>query len=138
MRALIVALVLACTVVGAALGLEDADGPPIRGVIEKQLEAFGRDDAAGAYSYASPAIRELFPSEDRFMQMVREGYKPVYRPKSFTFETLKDTSAGPVQAVRIRDADGVDWIALYTLERQPDGSWKINGCQLVRAPDEAV
>ena len=85
MRALIAAFVLACTVIGVAQGLEGADGPSIRGIIQKQLEAFGRDDAAEAYSYAAPAIQELFPSEDRFMRMVREGYKPVYRPKSFAF-----------------------------------------------------
>ena len=24
------------------------------------------------------------------------------------------------------------WLALYPMQRQPDGSWRTNGCQLVR------
>jgi len=36
------------------------------------------------------------------------------------------------QKVRIVDADGVPWDALYTLEPQPDGSLKISGCMLLK------
>ena len=36
-------------------------------VIRSQAEAFGRDDAATAYSYAAPAIHEMFPQADIFM-----------------------------------------------------------------------
>jgi hypothetical protein len=32
----------------------------------------------------------------------------------------------------------VPWEALYTLERQPDGSIKISGCVLVKAPGVPV
>ena len=27
--------------------------------------------------------------------------------------------------------DGKSWVALYTLQRQPDGTWKIDGCVLL-------
>ena len=27
--------------------------------------------------------------------------------------------------------DGKSYVALYTLQRQPDGSWRINGCTLI-------
>jgi len=36
------------------------------------------------------------------------------------------------RAVRLTDADGRAWIALYPMQRQPDGSWRTNGCQLAR------
>jgi len=26
------------------------------------------------------------------------------------------------------------WLALYPMEKQSDGSWRINGCQLARLP----
>ena len=48
-------------------------------VIRSQAEAFGRDDAAAAYSYAAPAIHDMFPQADIFMTMVRRSYAPVYR-----------------------------------------------------------
>jgi hypothetical protein len=34
--------------------------------------------------------------------------------------------------------DGLSYLAYYTMERQADGSWRINGCYLVRMEDESV
>jgi hypothetical protein len=137
MRIAFAAAALAC-MIGAAEALDEADRSAIRGVIEGQLNAFQRDDAAGAYAHAAPPIQNLFPNEDRFLAMVRESYKPVYRPRAHAFADLKETSLGLGQSVEIKDAEGVDWIALYTVERQPDGTWKITGCYLTKAPGNAV
>ena len=38
-------------------------------IIRAQEQAFVRDDASAAYSYAAPAIREIFPAPDIFMSM---------------------------------------------------------------------
>ncbi len=68
------------------------------------------------------------------MDMVRKGYQPVYRPQNFTFGDITSESLGrPTQRVTIIDANGKAWIALYTFEKQPDGSWKIVGCVLVES-----
>lgn len=37
-----------------------------------------------------------------------------------------------VQPVRLTDADGRAWLALYPMQREPDGTWRINGCRLAR------
>ena len=102
-------------------------------VIRSQVEAFGRDDAAAAYSYAAPAIHEMFPQADIFMYMVQHSYPPVYRHKSFEFGEARVADGKVAQRVHIIDADGVPWEALYTLEQQPDGSVKISGCVLLKA-----
>lgn len=141
MRAILLAALLlafATPLAPPAHALEKADQGAIRGAIERQLEAFRRDDAAAAYAEAAPGIQRLFPSDETFMRMVREGYAPVHRPRSFQFAEGGESPAGPTQAVRVRDADGVDWIALYTLERQPDGTWKISGCTLTREGGQNV
>ena len=101
-------------------------------VIRSQIEAFSRDDAATAYSYAAPAIQEIFPQADIFMSMVRNSYAPVYRHKSFDFGEARVSDGTIAQRVHIVDADGVSWEALYTLEVQPDGSVKITGCVLLK------
>ena len=46
-------------------------------VIRSQEQAFARDDAAAAWSHAAPAIQELFPRPEIFMQMVQQGYASV-------------------------------------------------------------
>lgn len=102
-------------------------------IIRSQEEAFGRDDAATAYTFASPAIKNWYRSPDTFMYMVRNGYAPVYRHRSFEFGAAKVLEGKILQEVQIIDADGVAWDALYTLEPQSDGSLKISACVLKKA-----
>jgi hypothetical protein len=104
-----------------------------QGVIRLQEQALGHDDAAAAYSYAAPAIRQLFPRADIFMFMVQNSYAPIYRHKSFEFGEARAADGKIAQRVHIVDANGEAWEALYTLEAQPDGSLKITGCSLLKA-----
>src|SRR3954451_7128366 len=127
--ALLVALSLALSAAPASAD----DIATAQGIIRAQEQAFSRDDAAGAYSYAAPAIREIFPAPDIFMSMVQNGYAPVYRHKSFEFGESKSEDNRIAQRVHIVDANGEAWEALYTLEQQSDGSYKITGCSLLKA-----
>jgi hypothetical protein len=102
-------------------------------VIRAQEQAFSRDDAAAAYSHAAPEIRQLFPHADIFMQMVRQGYSPVYHHKSFEFGEARAAGGRIAQRVHIVDDNGEVWEAMYTLEQQSDGSLKITGCSLLKA-----
>jgi hypothetical protein len=115
---------------------EDVDTATFRAVISAQIEAFQADDGQRAYGYASPSIRQIFPTAEIFMDMVRRGYQPVYRPQSLSFGEAGTSADGrPFQKVTILGPDGLTYEALYSFELQPDGSWQISGCALVRAPD---
>jgi hypothetical protein len=128
-----VLLLLVAFWIGFAVPARADDVADAQGTIRSQAEAFGRDDAAAAYGYAAPAIQRLFPDPDIFLNMVRDGYAPVYRHKSFEFGEAQMADGIIAQKVHIVDADGVPWEALYTLQRQPDGSLKITGCSLLKA-----
>lgn len=134
MRALLAALMLVASAALLQTAPARAEEGAVRSVIESQIEAFLADDGALAYSFASPSLREMFGSETRFMSMVRQGYRPVYRPRSYDFGAFRDTPRGPTQEVFVTDEDGVSWVALYSLEEQPDGTWRISGCRLLRRP----
>jgi hypothetical protein len=129
------ALVLLSLLRGAAAQeLSPADAQEFRRIITGQIEAFRADDGPAAYSYAAPAIKKIFPSPEIFMEMVRNGYHPVYRPQSFAFGNITEEMSGrPTQRVTIVDQAGKSWVALYAFEKQPDGSWKIIGCTLVES-----
>lgn len=120
--------------VGYGQSVPAADARAVRAVIEAQLEAFRRDDAPRAFSYATPGIRETFGTPEKFMAMVREQYAVVYRPRSVSFEDPLIAGEDLVQPVRMTDGYGHSWMALYPMARQPDGSWRINGCHLARLP----
>lgn len=115
-----------------------ADSSDVRAPIERQFEAFAHDDAAAAYSYATPALKVVFTDADNFMAMVRKSYSPVYRHRSVEFGQQDVEGDNAQQIVTIVDADNVVWRALYKLARQPGGGWLINGCVLVKSTDSAT
>ncbi len=135
MRSALAALLLAAApfLATAQETLSDADAIAVREVIEAQLEAFRQDDAPRAFSYASAGIRATFGTPEVFMEMVRTQYAVVYRPQSVQFDAPVVIEGSVVQAVRMTDTEGRTWIALYPMQRQPDGGWRIDGCQLARA-----
>jgi hypothetical protein len=117
----------------------DADRAAIRAVVEDQIAAFRRDDGAAAFGLASPFIQEKFGTADNFMTMVRSGYPAVYRPQRVEFrEIADDPELGIVQKVLFVGPDGKPVLAIYEMQRQPDGRWKINGCILTQSPDTDV
>lgn len=119
-------------------GATSPDAAAIRAVISHQLAAFQRDDQAAAFSDASPTIQSIFHDPDTFMRMVRTGYQPVYRASGVEFRDLGMIAGRLVQRVYMVGPDGVAVIADYEMQRQPDGSWRINGCSIERAPDQGV
>ena len=115
-----------------------ADARAVHSVVAAQLDAFANDDAARAFSYAAPAIQAMFQTPERFVAMVRAGYPVVYRAAGATFLVPQRFGEDIVQGVHLSDGDGAVWLATYRLERQRDGSWRINGCDVQRASGKTV
>jgi uncharacterized protein DUF4864 len=138
----LVALILCLALPGAARAGDAPVGPAdtaaIRAVISDQLSAFLRDDGAAAFSYASPTIQRVFHDSDTFMEMVRTGYQSVYRARGVEFRDLGEVENRLIQQVYMTGPDGIPVLALYEMQRQPDGSWRINGVSIARAPDQGV
>jgi hypothetical protein len=111
--------------------LPPAERAAIHDVIQHQLDAFRADDAGAAFGYASPGIQGMFGDPAHFMAMVRSGYPPVYRPRSVAFGAVVEIDGEPVQKVNLIGPEGGAALALYYMEREPDGTWKIDGCQLL-------
>jgi|SRR5687768_949150 hypothetical protein len=134
MRALVLLLTL---LLGLSFPARADDVTAAQKIIRAQEQAFARDDAAAAYSYASPALQEVFQRPEIFMMMVQQAYPPVYRHKSFEFGEAKAANGQIAQRVHIVDDNGEAWEALYTLEQQADGSFRITGCSLLKAGQAA-
>jgi hypothetical protein len=130
-----VLLALAGTATAQQSALSDADRAAIQDIIGKQVDAFARDDGDAAFGLASPTIQGMFGSSDVFMDMVRQGYRPVYRPRSFDFREIVELNGQPTQKVHVIGPDGRPVTAFYPMTQLPDGTWRIDGCYL-QAPDE--
>ena len=117
---------------------KDTAPPEVRAVIEQQFDAFARDDAEGAYALAAPEIKALFPDSAAFLAMVRTSYAPVYRHRDVEFGASAAGGDTIHQAVTLIDDDNVVWTAIYILEKQPEGNWRISGCVLTKSNDTSL
>ena len=121
---------------GSAGAQSPADRQAIGGAIGAQIEAFRRDDGPAAFAFASPDVRQKFQTPDFFMEIVRRGYQPVYRPSSVTYGAETQQGEHIVQRVEVVGPDGRAYQALYYMIQGADGVWRIDGCELTES--EAV
>jgi len=112
--------------------LPDGDKQAIEQVITGRIDAFRGDDEQRAFGYASPNIQFMFGNPERFMEMVREGYQPVYRPRSMVFGDLLVVDGSLVQELAVIGPDGAPHLARYVMEHEADGTWRVDGCVLVQ------
>jgi hypothetical protein len=135
MRALAFVLLGSLAFCAPARADESAD---VQATISAQLEAFARDDAAAAYRFAAPAVRDKFTDAGAFLAMVKTAYPAVYRHRSAEFGAEARGGERVGQSVVFVDADNVVWTAVYLLTRQADDGWKIEGCALSRSDESSL
>jgi hypothetical protein len=110
---------------------DSADHTGVEQTIRGQMNAFQHDDADGAFSFAAPGTQQRFGDAQTFLDIVRRAYQPVYHPRNVDFSRLTNEDGAIVQRVELIGPDGAPYTALYTMEREPDGTWKIIACMLV-------
>jgi hypothetical protein len=132
-RLLLCALLLFVAAASVAADITKEDAAAIRKVISEQIDAFKRDDGPRAFSLATAGIRAQFGTPEVFMDMVRSQYAVVYRPRSVQFQAPEIVDGQVVQPVRMTDAAGRAWLAIYPMLREA-GGWRTNGCLLHPLP----
>jgi Domain of unknown function (DUF4864) len=118
--------------------LAKADWQAIRKVISQQLAALRAGDSGRAFSYASPGIQAQFGDADSFMAMVRGAYSPLLVARYTEFLEGAVIDGIVIQPLRLIAPDNTVQVALYTLEKQGRGHWRINGCRLAPSTVQAA
>ena len=129
---------IAVILLTGAASAEDLTAASSRAIVERQFEAFQRDDGQAAYALAAPTIKDMFSDADHFMAMVRDHYAPVYRHRSVDFGAFKVSGDEASLEATLVDNDNVVWTALYSFRRAPNGDWLISGCVLAKAEASAI
>ena len=123
-------MTLASTASAGPMG--KADQRQIRDLISHQLAAFAADDAAKAFSYASPEVQQAFGTADNFMVGVRRDYAVLYRHRSVAFQPAQAAADGVVQRLYLTDEHGQSWVATYLVQRLKYRGWRIAACTVAR------
>ena len=138
MMKMVGAAAVAMTLVIGTASAEDLTAATSRAIVERQFDAFERDDGEAAYALAAPTIKDMFTDADHFMAMVRNHYAPVYRHRSAAFGAFKESGDEASLEATLIDNDNVVWTALYSFRRVSNGDWLISGCVLVKAEESAI
>src|SRR5450432_3122429 len=110
--------------------LPPAEWKAIQRVIAEQRAALHAGDAKKAFAYASPGIRTQFNDAATFMSMVRDAYASLLTARYVEFLDGAVIEGLVIQPMRLIDADNTVRVALYTMEMQKDGSWRISSCRI--------
>ena len=122
----------------AESSLRAAEWTAIRRVIGEQRKALKSGDGKKALSFASPGIREQFGAPENFLAMVRNGYAALLAARYAEFLDGAVIDGAVIQPLRLVAPDNSVVVALYTMEKQKDGRWKIAGCILAPSTVQAA
>lgn len=107
-----------------------ADWKAIKQVIADQRAALVAGKSEKAFGYATPALRAQFGDAETFMAMVQLGYGALLTARHTEFLEGAEIDGLIIQSLRLIGADDSVRVALYTMEKQPDGLWRISGCRI--------
>ena len=79
-------------------------------------------------TFAAPGIRAQFGTPENFLRMVRDGYAPLLDARHTQFLEGAVIDGAAIQPLRLVLPDDTVLVALYQMQQQPDGRWRIAGC----------
>lgn len=133
-------LIAALAALTFTMSLAQADNAEaaVRAVVEAQVAALAAGDAEEAFSYATPDIQKRFGSAENFLVMVRLSYRVLIKAKVFEVEAAEAQGQHGAVRAHVVGKDGKAFKAIYPLLRQPDGTWRIDGCYLQKTDGQSL
>ena len=118
--------------------LAAAEWKAIKKVIGEQRAALLAGDAAKAFAYAAPGIRAQFGTPENFLARVRAAYDALIAARYTEFLEGAVIEGVVIQPLRLIAPDNSVQVALYTMEKQKNGRWKISGCAIAPSTVKAA
>lgn len=134
-------LALTCSLAAVPAAGQESDrsaAQEVRLVVQLQLDAFSEDDAEKAFSLATEATQTLAGTPGKFLHVIKQQFKPIYRHRDALFSEPEIIGPHALQVVQLTDHDNLVWIAIYQVELERDGAWKVDGCQLFETSDMSI
>jgi hypothetical protein len=135
---LLFALGMPVSGVAAAAPVSAVDARSIQAVVKSHITALSQDDAEQVFESATSATQVEFGSPEDFLQLIKQEYRPIYQSRHAIFASPEVIDGDTIQVVNVTDDSDHVWVALFRMERDTDGRWKIDGCQLIQTSSVAT
>ena len=107
--------------------------PQARAGLLPQVSAQGQANANYYDAQFNTNPKSTVSQNYGFGSLVFSASQPLYRPQNVVFEAPVPVGEDQlIQPVRMTDAEGRAWLAVYPMQRGADGVWRTNGCQIRR------
>jgi hypothetical protein len=90
-------------------------------------------NAAAAYDAVATSLKRHFNTGEKYLRSVKAQVPSLADGRVIAFGDLRKTSFGLAQAVRISDARGEPWFAIFLID-QESGHWRIRNIIAVKMP----
>jgi hypothetical protein len=110
----------------------------IQKIIESQLQALKAGDGNKAMAFAAPGISDQFQDPETFMRMIRSGYQPLLHARYTAFLDGAVVGGNTIQPLQLIMPDNTVLVALYQMQKQKNGQWRIAGCVLAPSKVQAT
>ena len=107
----------------------------MRSLIEGQINAMRADDWPAAFALASPDLQAQYGTPAALRDDVTAHYAPLPAVTTVRFIGIVTFRGLPTYRVTLADGSGLTTTAYYLVRRLDDGSLRIAGCVMVRAPN---
>lgn len=138
MLVLFAGLALPWGMAAAGSGISKEDRIAITSVVQLQLQALADDDADTAFALATADTRTKLGNSATFLQIIKQKFGPIYRHQRAIFSQPEVIGGHTLQAVRLTDGDSSVWLAIYLMQREADGKWKIADCKLLETTSISI
>lgn len=117
-------------IAAADSALAPADWTAIQTAISDQLAALRSGDASRAFAFASDGIRAQFNDAPAFLRMVQASYAGLLAARYTQFLEGAVIDGRTIQPLRLIQGDDTVLVALYEMQRDERGAWRIAACVL--------
>lgn len=100
----------------------------IHEAVRGTIRALAARDADSAFAHLAPSSQSYYDDAEHFLIALEANLPPLLAVESFAMEGTERDSVDAVQTVALTNTDGTQWLARFTVERQPDGAWGIKRC----------
>jgi hypothetical protein len=119
-------------------GISDGDAKAIQVAVRSQIEALSVNDAVGAFQLATLDRQSRIGSPDKFLSLIKKHYQPLHQHLLVLYSRPAVVKGETFQAVRVTDKSSHVWLAVFQMQAEQGGRWKIDACYLLETKKVSV
>ena len=114
--------------------LDRQDRVMIRASVETFIWGLSHRQAAPVWAFAPETMQKRLKNERTVLTFFSRVHPQLANARSVNFDGLRMIGTMPVAGYYVKDAKGLQWLAIFGIARRGDGSYNIVFCRIVPAP----